>query len=115
VPNDVFTPLQRLLSHFYEERDWGQFQTLKDIAGAAGIEAGELQEHFLWLRPEQESAVLEERRDEVEGELADLLINCLNFARLAGVDLDRALRRKLKQLERKYPVEAVRGRVIPPG
>jgi dCTP diphosphatase len=105
--------LQHEVDAFYTARDWHQFQTLKDLAISTGIEAGELQQHFLWHRADEEAYVLASRRREIEDELADVLINCLNFARLASIDLGEIIERKLRELDRKYPVTEVKGRVIP--
>ena len=33
---------------FRNDRDWGQFHTLKDLSLGLGIEVAELQEFFLW-------------------------------------------------------------------
>ena len=104
--------LQRRLAAFYDDRDWTQFHTLKDVAASAAIEAAELQEIFLWRSGSDSDTVAESRRDDVESELADVLINCLNFARLAAIDPVVAVGRKLDELERRYPVAEVRGRVI---
>lgn len=37
---------------FTEERDWDQFHNGKDLALALSIEAAELNELFLWKKPE---------------------------------------------------------------
>ena len=110
VPRDRLDALQALLEDFYRERDWRRFQTLKDLAASTAVEAAELQQLFLWR---DEESVLEERLPEVAGELADILINLMNFAHLARVDLAEACVEKLGELERRYPVGAVRGRVVP--
>ena len=52
-------PLLVLLRKFRDDRDWKQFHNPKDLAAAIAIEAGELQEHFLW-----------KTRDEVAADLA---------------------------------------------
>jgi NTP pyrophosphatase (non-canonical NTP hydrolase) len=104
--------LQQQLCAFYDERDWRRFQTPKDLAASLAIEAAELQELFLWLDRDGQEDVLRERGVEVARELADVLINCLNLAWLAGIDLDAAVREKLAALAEKYPAEAVRGRVV---
>lgn len=108
---DRLDGLQALLEDFYRERDWRRFQTLKDLAASTAVEAAELQQLFLWR--DDESLVLEERSPEVAGELADILINLMNFARLAGVDLVDACIEKLRELEKRYPASAVRSRVVP--
>jgi dCTP diphosphatase len=104
--------LNALLSDFYAARDWRRFQTPKDVAASLAIEAAELQQLFLWLKPHEQRQRLVERRTDVEHELADVLINCLNLAHLAEIDLDSAFRRKLALLDAKYPVEEVHGRVV---
>src|SRR5688572_14832377 len=77
--------LQRRLEAFRDDRDWRQFHTLKDLALAIGIEASELAEHFLWIRPEEESRRLAEQRAAIEAELADVFIHALNFASAARI------------------------------
>jgi NTP pyrophosphatase (non-canonical NTP hydrolase) len=105
--------LQERLDAFYDERDWLQFQTLKDVAASTAIEAAELQQLFLWQ--EDEVSVLRSRRPEVAAELADIFINVLNFARLAGIDLINACSVKLGELERRYPAGEVAGRIVTKG
>jgi dCTP diphosphatase len=102
--------LQRRVEAFRDERDWAQFHSLKNLAAAIAIEAGELQELLLWTRDEEESArVLASRTDDAADELADILIQCLNFASAAGIDLGEATASKLEKNAKKYPVEKARG------
>jgi len=108
-----FAELQDLLDAFYAERDWRQFQTPKDVAAALAIEASELQQLFLWLEPAEQQRVVRERGEEIARELADVVINCLNLAYLADVDLERSVREKLRLLADKYPAATARGQVVP--
>jgi dCTP diphosphatase len=110
---DGIGELQCLMAAFYDERDWRQFQTPKDVAASLAIEAAEVQELFLWLGPPEQQRALEERKAELEGELADVVINCLNLAFLADIDLDAAVKNKVAQLAEKYPAGDVRAKVIP--
>lgn len=101
--------LTELLVEFREERDWAQFHTPRNLAAAVSIEAGELQEHFLWEdegATEPDSDSLENMRDEI----ADVLIFALLFCHEADIDPARAVRRKLDKNRRKYPVNKARGR-----
>lgn len=109
----TFRELQQLLDAFYDERDWRRFQTPKDVAAALAVEAGEVQELFLWLNDAGQDRVLRERKAALASELADVLINCLNLARLGDVDLDGAVRMKVAELAKKYPAADVAGKVIP--
>jgi NTP pyrophosphatase (non-canonical NTP hydrolase) len=105
--------LQDLLASFYDDRDWRRFQTPKDVAASLAVEVAELQEVFLWLDREAQDRVLVRRRREVADELADIIINCLNLAHLADIDLEEAVRMKVARLGEKYPAEEVRGRIAP--
>ena len=102
------SPSPATLPHIRDERDWRQFHTLKDLAAAISIEAGELQELLLWTRPDEERDVLATSRQSIESELADVLIHALNFAAIAQVDLLTVINRKIDENERRYPAEAVR-------
>jgi NTP pyrophosphatase (non-canonical NTP hydrolase) len=110
MADPTLTDLQNQLRQFRDERDWAQFHTLKDLATAISVEAAELQEILLWLRPEDESELLAQRRDELEAELADVLIQVVNFSLAADVDLGTAVLRKFAENEAKYPMEKARGR-----
>jgi dCTP diphosphatase len=109
---DVLERMQARLRQFYGERDWDQFHSLKDLAAGISIEAAELQQFFLWRDATDSAGVLSERRHDVEAELADVFIHCLNFARLARIDIEAAVLTKIEANARKYPVAAVRGRVV---
>ncbi len=97
---------------FCQERDWDPFHSAKDVAIGVITEASELLEHFRFLSPEQEEALLADpvRRREVEDELADVLFFVLRFAERCEVDLTTAFRRKMATNARNYPVEKARGR-----
>jgi NTP pyrophosphatase (non-canonical NTP hydrolase) len=95
---------QARLVEFNRTRDWLKYHALKDLAAAIAVEAAELQELFLWQRAADEFALLERRRDEIEDELADVLIQCLNLAARADVDVLEAIERKIAKNAEKYPV-----------
>lgn len=95
--------LQEWVVAFAAERGWERLRTLKDLGLAIGIEAAELQEHFLWVEPSEEQRLLGERRHEIEEELADILIYCLAFAGRADIDLLAAAENKMDANERRFP------------
>jgi len=104
-------PLLELLRTFRDDRDWKQFHNPKDLAAAIAIEAGELQEHFLWKTKDEVAADLAApgKRQQVVDELADVLICALLMADCLGVDVDEAVRHKTAANARKYPVSKARG------
>jgi dCTP diphosphatase len=102
--------VQARLGKFRDERDWAQFHGPGNLAKAIAVEAAELLELFLWVSGEGEGEVLEERRAEVEAELADVLIQCLNFASATGIDVIDAVDRKITRNAEKYPVATWKGK-----
>jgi len=104
--------LKDLLRKFRDDRDWAQFHDPKNLAEAISIEAGELQEIFLWKNKEKIAQLLkedEEFRKEVGEELADVLIFCLNFANATDIDVSSIVKDKIIKTDKKYPVEKAKG------
>jgi dCTP diphosphatase len=100
--------LQARLAQFRDERDWAQFHRPGNLAKAISVEAGELLELFLWVGDDEDRAVSSQLA-EVEGELADVFIQCLNFANATGMDVVDAIERKIRLNEERYPADKVRG------
>ena len=103
--------LQQLVEHFCTDREWDQFHNPKDLAIGISTEAGELLEIFRFMSAEQQAALLagDETREHIEDELADVFFFVLRFAQMNGVDLGRALERKMAKNARKYPADQCRG------
>lgn len=101
--------LVRAIRAFRDERDWLQFHNAKDLAAALAIEASELQEVFLWRRAQELEARVQERRELIEDEVADIAIYLLEFADLLEIDLQSAIERKIAKNAAKYPVEKAKG------
>lgn len=102
---------ERVLA-FARERDWEQFHSPKNLSMALAAEAGELMEHFLWTESKTSGAALTDpaKREQIEDEIADVVIYALEFANVGGIDLARAIEAKLAKNAAKYPVEKARGR-----
>lgn len=99
------------LRAFRDARDWQQFHHPKDLAAAIAIEAGELQEHFLWkTNAEIESGLAKVATlSRVTAELADVLIFVLLLADRLGIDVDHAVKAKIRSNAHKYPVSKAKG------
>ena len=95
---------------FVEERDWGLFQTPKNLSMALIVEAAELVEHFQWMRPEESESLTNNKKKKVAEELADILIYTVRLADRLGVDLEQSAKDKLTKNRRKYPGETARGK-----
>ncbi|OFT60438.1 nucleotide pyrophosphohydrolase [Brachybacterium sp. HMSC06H03] len=90
------------LRAFAAERDCHQFHTPENLAKSISIEAAELLECFQWGSDAD--------RDEVAGELADVLTYALHLADQLDLDPEEIVRAKLERTRVKYPVEKAKGR-----
>jgi len=91
---------------FRDERDWKQFHKPKDLAISLTLEASELLELFQW---EAADGVPEGKREALRDELADVMIYALTLAHDLGIDVEAAIRDKMRKNAAKYPVEKSRG------
>jgi len=104
---DKTTTVQQLREHvekFTDEREWLQFHNPKDLSMALSIEASELMEKFLWIDQKKSFQEIENNKEEIEQELADVLMYVICFARVAKIDLSGAVAKKLEHNAKKYPV-----------
>jgi dCTP diphosphatase len=103
---DTLASLKRQVVAFREERAWRIFHTPKNLAMALAIEAGELQELFLWKDDREILDLLPDNffGTRVQEELADILIFLLYLAEATGVDLSEAVKAKLIKNQVNYPV-----------
>jgi dCTP diphosphatase len=97
------------LSLFREERDWGQFHTPKNLALSVMVEAGELVEHFQWIRDDEILDYVAQHRGDVAEELADVAIYVIQLADVLEISLGEALRDKLELNAERYPARVSRG------
>ncbi|WP_460218553.1 nucleotide pyrophosphohydrolase [Psychroserpens sp. MEBiC05023] len=91
------------LIEFRNARDWEQFHNSKDLALAISIEAGELLELFLWKENE------DVKKEKLEEELADIISFCLLLAEKHNMDITKIVEKKIKENDKKYPVEKAKG------
>jgi dCTP diphosphatase len=101
--------LRDRLRVFAHARDWEQFHSPKNLAIALVAEAGELVEHFRWLTEAQSAALAPQVREQVEQEIADVLIFLVRLCDKLEVDPLAAAMAKIELNERRYPVERARG------
>ena len=101
--------LTREICAFRDARDWRQFHNPKELAVAITAEAGELLQHFVWQSAEQSEQRVNDRRSEIESEMADVAILLLELADNCGINLTEAIRAKLARNEERYPVAKARG------
>ncbi|MBC2605200.1 nucleotide pyrophosphohydrolase [Pelagicoccus albus] len=109
MPLDPLSQLTEKLTAFRDDRDWKQFHNPKDLAIALSIEAAELQEIFLWKKPEEVSGTVSKKRVQIEEEVADIASYLLLLCHEMGIDLNKAVSSKIEKNAAKYPVEKAKG------
>ena len=102
--------LKRTVSRFRDERNWAKYHTPRNLSMSIAIESAELLEHFQWMTDNQAQQKLRSRNKviEVSDELADIMIYCIAFSDILGIDLARAIIRKIRKNSRKYPTNQIR-------
>ena len=95
--------IMKEIVRFTEERDWDQFHNGKDLALALSIEASELNEAFLWKKPEEVNI------EKVKEELADIMNYAFLIAHKYDMDIKEIILNKLKRNGEKYPGNKAKG------
>jgi NTP pyrophosphatase (non-canonical NTP hydrolase) len=90
-------------------RNWSQFHDPKNLIQAISIEAGELQEIFLWKTTEESKKITTDETQKVKNELADIFIFMTYLCNHFGIDLLDAVECKLQLNAEKYPVSKSKG------
>lgn len=109
MSTNALTDLAQELRQFAADRDWDRFHSPKNLAMALVAEAGELAAEFQWLTEPQSRAPQPEELARIRAESADVLNYLVRLADKLGIDLIAAAHEKIKDNERRYPVEQVRG------
>jgi NTP pyrophosphatase (non-canonical NTP hydrolase) len=86
--------LEAAMHEFVKSKGWYKSdsshpQTPKNLAISLVLEAGEVLEHFQWGEAAPD-------KEELAGELADVMLYLLQLASLSGIDLGDAVMAKLK-------------------
>lgn len=71
------------------------------------IEASEILEKFQWKRGEEK--LTKEEVGEISEELADVFIYTMLLSHSLGIDLLKVTSRKIKENDKKYPINKVKG------
>lgn len=107
--------LENEIRAYLIERNWDALRP-GDLAKSVSIEAGELLEIFQWENPELAQVKEDpERLALIKGELADVLIYCLDMAVLLDLDTEALIREKLEHVKKKYPANLFQARANDPG
>lgn len=102
--------LTKEIIKFRDDRDWKQFHNPKDVALSLVLEASELMEHFQWKNPREIQGYIQSHKKAIGEELADVLYWVLLMSYDLGVNITTALKKKLKENGKKYPIKKSKGR-----
>lgn len=98
--------LKNRVARFSAERGWARHHSPKNLSMAIAAEAAELMEHFLWDEPDASRERLQDReqRRQIEEELADILIYCIQFSLTSGIDVAAVFERVMERNDRRFPL-----------
>jgi NTP pyrophosphatase (non-canonical NTP hydrolase) len=102
-------PTIQALLEFRHARRWEQFHTPRNLAAAISVEAAELLETFVWATDQEVHGLAQDHRTSVADEVADIAILLTYLATDLGIDIESAVKAKILQNAKKYPVEKSRG------
>lgn len=99
------------LELFVKERDWDQFHSLKNLTMALSVECSELVEIFQWMTEEESNGVTQDQItiNKVQDEVADIFLYLMRILSKTNIDLESAVKSKMKKNAEKYPVALARG------
>lgn len=101
--------LQRIIIDFRNKRDWKQFHNPKDLSLSLVLEAAELTEHFQWKSSEEIKVYVKKNKAQIGDELADVFYWVLLMSHDLQIDIVAALKQKIRQNARKYPIQKAKG------
>ena len=101
--------IEKEIIKFRDERDWKQFHNARTLAASIIIESAELLELFQWAKDEEIEEIVEKKLDKIKDEIADIYAYLVILAHDLGINLQDAVREKMKKNAQKYPVNKAKG------
>lgn len=92
--------LQSCIREFNDARKWRQYHTPRNLAESISIEAAELLKCFQWDNQFDNPL----QSNELNHEIADVMIYCLSLCNALGVEADSIILEKMAINEKKYPI-----------
>jgi NTP pyrophosphatase (non-canonical NTP hydrolase) len=96
--------LRERYRNFVRKRNWGKYHTPQNLAHAISVESNELLENFLWMDNPSSNKVKqdEELLDEINDEMADVMIYLIGLANQLDVDLLAIVEEKMAKNEQRF-------------
>lgn len=101
--------LEKKIYKHLKDRNWHHLRPA-DVAKSIMIEGAELLELFQWENVELDAVKKKDKvkLEEIQHELADVLIYCIEMSVLLGFDTEKIIRKKLALAQKKYPAKLMR-------
>lgn len=101
--------IQLKINKYLQDRKWDSVAP-GDFAKSISIEAAELLEIFQWGSPSTEETLSDiNKMQEIQSELADVMIYCLDLSVVLKLDAKQLMLDKLAHNEKKYPAHLMKG------
>lgn len=97
IMQNSLSEIMARLRKFSTDRGWPQYHTPTNLAKSISIEAAELLEEYQWSDQPGNP-------DNVPEELADIMIYCLMFCDVLGLDPVEVINTKITKNSLKYPL-----------
>lgn len=99
--------MKEYLDHFIHERNWDKYRTPKNLSMALAVEVSELMEIFQWIDGDESKRITNDpqKKEEIEGELADILSYLVQLAGMLKIDLYEAFWKKTTKNEQKHLIK----------
>lgn len=105
-----YNKIRKEILELRKKRKWDKLDSIKDLSESMVVEASELMELFLWKKEKDIKKMLKSNeKEKIEDELSDVLLNIICFADLTKIDLEKSALRKIKKIEKKYPLHKAKG------
>ena len=103
--------LNKIVDQFVSERNWEKFHNPKNLVMALSGEVGELNECFQWLNEKDIEKLKSSPKDliPIEHEIADVFIYLIRIANKMGINIEKAVYKKMELNKLKYPVNKNQG------
>jgi NTP pyrophosphatase (non-canonical NTP hydrolase) len=99
VPNDSqlnISSIRRQFRAIAEAKGWQVYHTPKNLAAAVAVEASELLAEFQWLTAEESQTLSAEKKEQVAGEIADVVMYISELCAQLNIDLNEAVEAKMQ-------------------
>ena len=100
---------QTHIDNFDKERDWDGFYPLELFANI-NEEIGEIWQKIAWENDDKKKELSLKYKNEIEGDIGDLLHLILKLANQLGVDAEKGLAYTISDYNERFPIEKIKGK-----